>query len=48
MVFPVVINGFVSWTIKKAEPQKLMLSNCGSGEDSLESLRQQGDQIRQS
>ena len=48
MVFPVVINGFESWTIKKAEPQKLMLSNCGSGEDSLESLRQQGDQTRQS
>ena len=44
MVFPVVMYGFESWTIKKAEPQKLMLLNCGAGEDSLESLGQQGDQ----
>ena len=48
MVFPVVMYGFESWTIKKAEPQKLMLLNCGAGEDSLESLGQQGDQTRQS
>ena len=34
MVFPVVIYGCESWTIKKAECQKLMLLNCGVGEDS--------------
>ena len=34
MVFPVVMYGFESWTIKKAEPQKLMLLNCGAIEDS--------------
>ena len=34
MVFPVVIYGCESWTMKKAEHQKLMLLNCGVGEDS--------------
>ena len=34
MVFPVVIYGCESWTIKKAESQELMLLNCGVGEDS--------------
>ena len=34
MVFPVVMYGCESWTIKKAEHQKLILSNCGIGEDS--------------
>ena len=34
MVFPVVMYGCGSWTIKKAEHQKLMLLNCGVGEDS--------------
>ena len=33
MVFPVVMYGYESWIIKKAEHQKLMLSNC-AGEDS--------------
>ena len=33
MVFPVVMYGCESWTIKKAE-QELMLLNCGVGEDS--------------
>ena len=31
MVFPVVMNGCESWTMKKAE--ELMLLNCGVGED---------------
>ena len=31
MVYPVVMYGYESWTIKKAE---LMLVNCGVGEDS--------------
>ena len=43
MVFPVVIYGCESWTMKKAEPKELMLLNCGVGEDSSESLRLQGD-----
>ena len=34
MVFPVVMYGCESWTIKKAESQELMLLNCGVGEDS--------------
>ena len=34
MVFPVFMYGYESWTIKKAECQKLMLLNCGVGEDS--------------
>ena len=34
MVFQIVIYGCESWTIKKAEHQKLMLLNCGVGEDS--------------
>ena len=32
LVFPVVMHGCESWTIKKAEPQRLMLLNCGVGE----------------
>ena len=34
MVFPVVMYGCESWTVKKAECRKLMLLNCGAGEDS--------------
>ena len=34
MVFPVAMYGLESWTIKKAECRRLMLLNCGVGEDS--------------
>ena len=34
MVFPVVIYGCESWTIKKAERQRIDILNCGVGEDS--------------
>ena len=34
MVFPVVMYGCESWTVKKAECRRLMLLNCGGGEDS--------------
>ena len=36
MVFPVVMYGWESWTVKKAERQteELMLLKCGVGEDS--------------
>ena len=34
IVFPIVMYGCESWIIKKAEHQKLMLLNCGFGEDS--------------
>ena len=34
MVFPVVMYGCENWTVKKAEPEELMLLNCGVGEDS--------------
>ena len=46
MVFPVVMYGCENWIIKMAEHQKLMLLNCGVGEDSWEYLGQQGDQTR--
>jgi len=32
MVFPVIMHGYESWTIRKAE--ELMLLNCDIGEDS--------------
>ena len=31
MVFPVVMYGCESWTIKKASAEELMLLNCGVG-----------------
>ena len=34
MVFPVIMYGCESWTVKKAEREELMLLNCGVGEDS--------------
>ena len=52
MVFPVVMYGCESWTIKKAESQRidaeLMMKNCGVGEDCCESLGLQGDQASHS
>ena len=41
--FPVVMYECESWTIKKAEHQKIDASICGAGEDSSESLGQQRD-----
>ena len=35
--------GCESWTIKKAEHQRIDVLNCGIGEDSWESLKLQGD-----
>ena len=34
MVFPVVTSGYESWTVRKLSTEKLMLLNCGVGEDS--------------
>ena len=34
MVFPVVMYGCESWTVKKVRAEELMLLNCGVGEDS--------------
>ena len=34
LVFPVVMYGYESWTIKKAENQRIDAFNCGVGEDS--------------
>ena len=34
MVFPVVMYGCESWTVKKLNAEELMLLNCGVGEDS--------------
>ena len=48
MVFPVVRYGCASWTIKKAECQRVDALKCDVGEDSCESLGLQGDQTSQS
>ena len=34
IVFPIVMYGCESWTIKKLSAKELMLLNCGVGEDS--------------
>ena len=34
VVFPVVMYGCESWTIRKLSTKELMLLNCGVGEDS--------------
>ena len=43
MVFPMVMYGCESWTIKKAEHRRSDVLNCGVGEDSFESIGLQGD-----
>ena len=48
MVFPVVMYGCESWTIKKLRTEQWMLLNCGIGEDSWESFGLQGDPMSQS
>ena len=34
MVFPAVMYGCESWTVKRLRAEELMLLNCGVGEDS--------------
>ena len=34
MVFPVVMYGCESWTVRRLSTEELMLLNCGTGEDS--------------
>ena len=48
VIFPVVMYGCKSWTIKKLSPEELMLLNCAVGEDSCESLGLQEDPTSQS
>ena len=36
MVFPVVMYGCESWTVKKAKCQRIDALNCGVGEDRLD------------
>ena len=48
MVFPVVMYGCESWTIKKVERRRIDGLTCGVGGDSSECLELQGDQISQS
>ena len=48
MVFPVVMYGFESWTIKNLSIEEFMNLNCSVGEDSGESLGLQGGQTSQS
>ena len=47
-VFPVVMYGCEIWNIKKAERQRIDVSELWFGEDSGESLRLQRDQTSQS
>ena len=42
LVFPVVMYGCESWTVKNSKHQELMFLNRGVGEDSSESLGLQG------
>ena len=48
VVFPVVVYGYESWTIKKARNRRNDAFKLWSGEDCLESLGLQGDQTGQS
>ena len=48
MVFPIVMYRCESCTIRRLRAKESMLSNCGAGEDSWESLGQQGEQTSQS
>ena len=48
MIFPVVMYGCESWTIRRLSAEELILLDRGAGEDSCESLGQQGDQTSQS
>ena len=48
IVFPAVIYGCESWTIKRAERKELRPSNCGAREDAWECLGQWADQTSQS
>ena len=47
-VLSVVTYGCESWTVKKAEHQRLMPLNCAAGEDSQKPLGQHGNQTSQS
>ena len=47
MAFPAVIYECESWTLRKAECQRIDALNSGVREDSLESLGLQGDQTSQ-
>ena len=48
MVFQVVLCGYESCTVKKADHWRIDALNCGVGEDSWESLGLQGDPTSQS
>ena len=48
VVFPVIRYECESWMIKRLRAEELMLLNCGVGEDSRESLGQQGDKTSKS
>ena len=48
MVFPVVMCGCESWTIKNIEHWRADASNCGAEEDSWKTFGLQGDQTSQS
>ena len=47
VVFPGVMYGCESWTIRRLSTKELMLLNCGAEEDSGESLGLQGDPTSQ-
>ena len=47
-VFPVAMYECENWTQRRQSTEELMLSKCGAGEDSSESLGLKGDQISES
>ena len=48
MIFPVVLYGYKSWTIKRLWAEELIILNYAAREDSLESIGLQGKQLSQS
>ena len=45
MVFPIVMYVYESWTIKKAEHRRIVLLNCGVGENSESAARRSNQSI---
>ena len=45
VVFPVVMYGCESWTVKKAEHRRIDAFERGAGEDSCKALGLQGDSV---
>ena len=47
MIFPVIMFGCESWTVKKAERQRIDVLNCGVGEDTWTARRSNQSILKQ-